>query len=110
MPWRDTRPGFCSEDERGGGEPTRGEILFATRCRGARRSRARHGSAAAYGRRGPGVSGKTSGRLVAVDHPRDAETVDAHAEPGGPERLPDRHGDGAFFRQRLEDAFRLGRI
>jgi hypothetical protein len=46
-----------------------------------------------------------SGRLLAVDHPWDAEPIDHHAETGGPEGLLKRHTDLPVFYQRVEDAF-----
>src|SRR5262245_64811367 len=49
-------------------------------------------------------------RLVAVDHPRDAELIDQHAEALGPERLLYRHADGAVVGERREDAFSFLRI
>src|SRR5436309_4686998 len=36
-----------------------------------------------------------SGRLLAVDHPGDAEAIDQHAETDGPEGLRERHLDRA---------------
>src|SRR3984893_14305312 len=41
---------------------------------------------------------RLSGGLLAVDHPWRAELIDQHAEPGGPERLLDRHPYRPAFR------------
>ena len=46
----------------------------------------------------------------AVDHPGNAELVDAHAETLGEEGLAERHVDGAAFGQRLELALGVGGI
>ena len=43
--------------------------------------------------------------VPAVDHPRDAESIDKHAKTGGPEGLLDRHCHRSVFRQGLKYAF-----
>src|SRR5262249_39702733 len=48
-----------------------------------------------------------SHRLFAVDHPRDAELIDQHAEAAGPECLLQRHSDFALLLEGGEHALRL---
>jgi len=45
--------------------------------------------------------------LLAVNHPRNAESIDAHAEPDGPEGLLKRHLHRAVFCQGVKDRFRF---
>src|SRR5579863_6438791 len=49
-------------------------------------------------------------RLGAVDHPRDAEAIGAHAEALGPESLLDRHRDGAVLGEQRENTLGLIRL
>src|SRR5919106_1771418 len=49
-------------------------------------------------------------RLLAIDHPRYAETIDAHPEPRSPERGRERHLDCSIFRKSTEYLFTFRRV
>src|SRR5271165_1514670 len=47
--------------------------------------------------------------FLAINHPRNAELIDKHAEAGGPESLLERHPHRSFFCQSVKDPFCLCR-
>src|ERR1700694_3807836 len=51
------------------------------------------------------VAPRGGASLLAVNHPRDAKSIDNHAKARRPERLLDRHMHLTAFRQFLKDAF-----
>src|SRR6266576_2550078 len=53
---------------------------------------------------------KSSTGLLAVNHPRNTELIDAHTETWRPERLLEWHLHVAVFRQCVKDAFPLSDV